>query len=119
MAWAYPQKEHGLYVLMVFQQWQCNICHYDWLPLAKKIHEEFYKGYTVPDMNQQIDWMLVKRLKRKVERMRAPEVDHIVPIFKGGFSIGLGNHQSICYICHRKKTSKDLTKVKVDKAKAA
>lgn len=56
-----------------------------------------------------IDWGLMKRLKNKVAAERLPEVDHIVPISKGGQALGHDNHQAICYTCHKVKTKKDLS----------
>lgn len=41
------------------------------------------------------------------------QVDHIVPIHKGGRGIGFENVQVVCATCHRKKTAVDLSKVKV------
>ena len=35
------------------------------------------------------------------------EVDHIIPISKGGTALGSENHQLICYPCHKIKTSKE------------
>jgi 5-methylcytosine-specific restriction endonuclease McrA len=54
----------------------------------------------------------MKRLKENVDPKLKPEVDHVIPIFKGGQALGLDNHQAICYSCHKGKTSKDLTKEK-------
>jgi hypothetical protein len=115
MAWAYPQKEEGLFMLLYRQEWKCNVCQYDYRPIGEQIHEEIYRKYSsfggAPHkFGEAYDWMLIKRLKNRVPDERGLDVDHIVPIFKGGQSIGLDNHQAICRTCHRTKTSKDLSK---------
>lgn len=113
MAWAYPQKEEGLFFLLQRQQFKCNICQYDYFPLINKIHLRMYEKYGIDfKPGEKFDWGLIKRLKNRIEYTRKPEVDHITPIFKGGESLGLDNHQAICYTCHKEKTSKDLTKKK-------
>jgi len=44
---------------------------------------------------------------------QSAEIDHIVPIFKGGDPFDLLNLQTLCSGCHRGKTGKDFTKKKV------
>lgn len=107
MAWAYPQKEHGLNVLLVRQGWKCNICNYDWMPYVHKVVQRL-PPYDKRDLGQ-FNWIIVKRLKNAVPKDRKPEVDHVTPIYKGGQSLGLENHQAICYLCHKTKTSSDLS----------
>lgn len=34
-------------------------------------------------------------------------VDHIIPIFRGGDGVGLGNIQVLCVPCHKKKTARE------------
>lgn len=36
------------------------------------------------------------------------EMDHIVPVYKGGGSCGLDNLTTLCLGCHKEKTKKDL-----------
>jgi 5-methylcytosine-specific restriction endonuclease McrA len=36
------------------------------------------------------------------------EVDHIVPVYKGGSVFDESNLQVLCVYCHRKKTNKDV-----------
>ena len=76
-AWSNPQKDQGRQYLLDRQDYVCNICKYDW-----KMHSYW------PDDRQ-------------------PEVDHIVPISKGGEALGLDNHQAICKTCHKAKTKID------------
>lgn len=111
MAWAYPQKEQALHVLLARQDFKCNICQYDYMPHVEKVADRMNKGnWKVGDIRKEINWYLIKRLKNAIPSERRLDVDHIVPIFKGGQSIGLENHQAICSQCHRTKTSKDLKK---------
>jgi hypothetical protein len=112
MAWAYPQKEDALGFLLVAQEWKCKGCAYDYLPHMQSLLAR-ERSYNQAPLNE-LPWWYFKRLKDRVPKERRPEVDHIVPIFKGGQSLGLDNHQAICYTCHKSKTSKDLTKVKPD-----
>ena len=39
---------------------------------------------------------------------RAYELDHIVPLHKGGDAIALQNLQPLCRECHKDKTAKDM-----------
>lgn len=108
-AWAYPQKEEGMFFLMARQDWQCNICKHDWKPFIEaNIHNKFYGTHI--DYKAEPNFYIIKRLKMMVDAKLKPEVDHIVPIYKGGTALGLDNHQCICYSCHKGKTSKDLSK---------
>lgn len=53
-------------------------------------------------------------LRNKIRK--AEEVDHIIPLHKGGHRTILSNLQSLCNICHREKTRKERTvKKKFDK----
>jgi len=76
-AWSNPQKDQGRLILLERQDYKCNICNYDWKLVS----------YWPED--------------------RQPEVDHIVPISKGGQALGLDNHQAICKMCHKVKTKVD------------
>lgn len=104
MAWAYPQSEYGLYELLLRQGWKCAICAYDYLPTLGPILVRY--NWKLEDG---FNWGVMKVLKMKASDPHRPEVDHIVPIYKGGQSIGLDNHQCICYTCHKVKTKTDLS----------
>lgn len=109
-AWSYPQKEEGIFFLMVRQDWSCNICKHDWKPFIEThIINKFY-GTKNLDYKNKYSMYLITRLKENIDPKLKPEVDHVVPIFKGGTSLGLDNHQCICYNCHKGKTSVDLSK---------
>lgn len=90
MAWAYPQKENALWFLLLKQEWKCKICNHQYPVQSGSSH-----------------WHLMVKLKSNSPKERRPEVDHIIPISKGGISIGLDNHQVICYTCHKVKTKVD------------
>lgn len=108
MAWAYPQKEDALRYLLLRQEWKCAHCKYDYLPeltviAAKDRHaSETFNLESLP-------WYYFKRLKNHVSKEHNPEVDHILAISKGGDSLGLSNHQILCYTCHKAKTKIDLS----------
>lgn len=107
MAWAYPQKEDSLGMLLIAQEWKCKLCQFDYLPIMQGIISRewhFYKGAL-----NDLPWHYFKRLKGACLKKNKPEVDHIEPIYKGGQTIGLENHQAICYTCHKAKTSTDLS----------
>lgn len=113
-AWANPQQEHGLMILLVRQDWKCNICALSWKGAAMEIHMHMYRKYEMfssgaPVFGEKFDHRLVKRLKLRCSKDQKPEVDHIQPIYKGGQSLGFDNHQAICYSCHKKKTRIDLS----------
>lgn len=105
MAWAYPQKENALLFILIRQGWKCLGCSYDYKPwIDRVLSRNKDKG---PIISKSIFWYHIKRLKRAVPPQYKPEVDHIVPISKGGQSLGLDNHQIICFLCHKAKTKID------------
>lgn len=107
-AWAYPQKEYGLNALLARQEYKCNVCQFDYMPLINEVTDYMRKrNWKVPDLQNEFSWYMIKLLKNKTPSDHRPEVDHIIPISKGGQSIGLDNHQAICFGCHKAKTSKD------------
>ena len=111
-AWANPQKEFGLNILLVRQDWKCNICQLSWKGLAVELYARYHSREAAkgcPNFGKEYDYLLMKRLKRYAAPKFKPEVDHIVPIYKGGQALGVDNHQAICYSCHKTKTGKDLS----------
>lgn len=111
MAWAYPQKEDALKFLLVRQNWKCNICQFDYRPDMVSILQKdrfLIEPKIVTDEDLQgAFWYYMKRLKSRVNKAYKPEVDHIVPVYKGGTTLGLDNHQAICYTCHKVKSKVD------------
>jgi len=116
-AWAYPQKEEGIKFLLIRQDWKCNICQYNYRVLYEQIMKKEGKTFNGPVDPKVYYWYYYIRLKNKLLKEFKIEVDHIVPIYKGGDSLGLENHQLICYTCHKEKTKKDLSgkRKKLDK----
>lgn len=113
MAWSYPQKENSLKFLLIKQEWKCADCQFDYSPIMKTILRREKERYpTSPgedrDLNT-LEWYYFKRLKGKCIKERAPEIDHILAICNGGESLGISNHQVLCYTCHKNKTKKDLS----------
>lgn len=107
LAWANPQKEYGLNMLLARQDFKCNICQYDYKPLISQL---LINGrvYDKPaDYTKVYSYYLMRRIKSKSEQGREPEVDHVVAISKGGQSLGFENHQAICKTCHKVKTKVD------------
>jgi HNH endonuclease len=111
MACFYPQKEDSLRFLLVAQDWKCAHCQYSYRPAIQEIMDREYEKYpgTPKTPFEDLPWWYLKRLKSKVPADKKPEVDHIKAISKGGDSIGLENHQILCFTCHKAKTKIDLS----------
>lgn len=105
----YPQKEESLRFLLMRQDWKCAHCLFDYRPFMEAIVEKDRKRYGGAFEFENLPWHYFKRLKDQVPPNKKPEVDHILAISKGGQSLGLDNHQAICYDCHKTKTKKDLS----------
>lgn len=103
MAWAYPQKEDALKFLLVRQTFKCLICQYDYFPAFNAIMQKA----GVRDDLSSLPWWYFKRLKERVPADRKPEIDHVLAIRHGGQSLGLGNHQVLCFLCHKSKSKID------------
>jgi len=98
-----PQSNEGVAILLARQLYKCRDCSYDWNPLVDLLINE--KGLNKNlDRITECNIRLIKRLKRRVEEGRKPEVDHILAIKDGGASIGFENHQILCCLCHKAKT---------------
>ncbi len=107
MAWSYPQKEDSLRFLLIKQNWKCNHCQYDYLPLINLIVEKD-RGLLGPKFNlEELPWYYLKRLKERCAKEYLPEVDHILAIRNGGASLGQENHQILCFTCHKIKSKVD------------
>ncbi len=110
LAWANPQSEHGLHILLVKQNFKCLHCNFDYLPYVEKALSYLNRNHPTVDkakIRNQISALLMKVMKRNIPRDKAPEVDHIIPISKGGQAIGLDNVGILCYSCHKMKTKVD------------
>lgn len=115
-AWAYPQKEEGLYYLLQRQQFKCASCQFDYKPTLTELAKEYAPWR---DFEREFFWGLMKRLKNRMGTIRPdrrPEVDHVIPVSKGGDGLGLDNHECKCYLCHKAKTKVDLSGKRVKKS---
>lgn len=126
MAWATPQKEHGLGFLLIRQNFKCNVCAFDWGAVVENIYATYVKtpyGWVEArdTWKFKFSYWLTRRLKATMaakDKDHRLEVDHVLAISKGGQSLGLENHQAICHCCHKSKTKRDNSgprKKKVDK----
>lgn len=90
--WGYPQKHEACLLFLQKQDFKCKICQLDFSQYIDKniSSENFLKE------------------KRSIPQEHKPEVDHIIPIIQGGQSLGIDNHQVLCYTCHKEKTKKDV-----------
>lgn len=114
MAWAYPQKEDALRYLLIRQELKCLICKYDYAPILDAIVDRDARRYPGDKVlftkdHAKLPWHYFKRLKERTPKEHRPEIDHIIPIYKGGESLGIDNTNCLCYSCHKAKTSKDLS----------
>jgi len=69
------------------------------------------RGWALQRNNQRVfkrDKYLCQMCKRKGYIRAAEEVDHIIPLFKGGTD-DMNNLQSLCKECHQAKTRADLS----------
>ena len=103
--WGYPQRKEAMFYLLKKQDYKCNDCGHD------------YKQYLDFKDGTEFKVWHYRRIRKKIPKEFRPEVDHIIPIMSGGQSLGLDNHQVLCYSCHKKKTKVDIKgeKVKLDK----
>ena len=107
MAWAYPQQENALKILLFRQDLKCIGCGYDYKPFLEAMIAKDRARYGGVWELHQLPWHYFKRLKKTVDLQYRPEVDHVIAIAKGGESLGNSNHQALCYTCHKKKTKID------------
>lgn len=86
-----------------------------WQPKRKSF--EGYRHHNT-EFYQSTAWRKLRALKLEQEPMceeclkegrliPARMVDHIVPINKGGASLDIDNLQSLCNVCHARKSAKD------------
>lgn len=115
-AWANPQKEYGLGMLLIRQEFKCKACDFDYGKVVEAMYELPRCPYGMLEAKE--TWRtvfsvyVVARLKDHLNVNDLPhrvEVDHIMPIYKGGRSLDIDNLQAICYTCHKAKTKVDLS----------
>lgn len=109
LAWGRPSGGHGLYELLIRQDFSCAVCKFLYKSYMENALNKanIHKGYLYPRMRSRKIDILVKIFKRAIPKDFSPEVDHTVPIWLGGQAIGLDNHQILCRQCHKIKTSKE------------
>lgn len=115
-AWGNPQKEFGLGVLLIRQNFKCNTCAFDWGAAIESLYQRPKSPYGIVQYKEtwrtKFSYWVTHALKDHMhmsDPTRKPEVDHVLAISKGGQSLGLDNHQAICYTCHKIKTKSDLS----------
>lgn len=116
LAWANPQKEYGLGVLLIRQGFKCKDCAYDYGSIIEEMYRQPKIPYGIKESQNNWRatfsyWVIVK-LKQHMHAYapeRKPEVDHVTPIYKGGLALEIDNLQCLCYICHKTKTKVDLS----------
>lgn len=113
-AWANPQSEEGLAFLLARQDYRCSACALDWNPLADSLLGTRGIGKSL-DRLTTFSVRLLKSLKRQSPKGTKPEVDHIIPIAKGGQALGFDNHSAKCSTCHLAKTKLDNSGPRVKK----
>lgn len=116
MAWGNPQKEYGLGVLLIRQNYKCNVCAFDFGAAVEAMFSGPKIPYGMADAKDNwrtvFSYWVVSRLKDYFHINDKPhrlEVDHIVPIYKGGLPLDIDNLQCLCYTCHKTKTKQDLS----------
>lgn len=99
------------WLLVQMQGGACSFCGIDWEDeLVKRIqdwyrHNEHRKQYF--NGNDKFQDTRVTYFQIGYGTGELWEVDHIVPIHKGGMGVGFDNVQVICKACHRSKTALD------------
>lgn len=113
-AFANPQKEESLSLLLLEQNFKCKVCDFDFSKIVEEIYSKPEITYRLTEIKD--SWktkpsmFLAIHLKRTLSRShkdRRLEVDHIMPIYKGGSPFERANLQAICYCCHKIKTKID------------
>lgn len=111
LAWARPQCEQGLHVILVRQDFKCNLCGYDYMPYIVKSLESLNEYSPTVDpstIRTKISFFLMRSFRGALPREYRAEVDHIIAISLGGTSLGLDNHRILCAKCHKAKTKSDI-----------
>lgn len=115
-AWGNPQKEYGLGLLLIRQNFKCDMCQFDWGAVVEKMYEKPRTPYGMVECKDtwrtKFSYWLTSKLKDEMHATDKPhriEVDHVLAISKGGQSLGLDNHRALCYSCHKIKTKSDLS----------
>lgn len=115
-AWGNPQKEYGLGLLLIRQNFKCAECQFDWGAVVEAMYQKPRTPYGMVECKDtwrtKFSYWLTCKLKEEMHSTDLPhriEVDHILAISKGGQSLGLDNVRALCYTCHKVKTKSDLS----------
>lgn len=109
-SWANPQKGNGLHFLLDRQGWKCRACDYDYAEVLRATRSYYNRrNVLIPTIGVNDSERFMRWFKRTCPPERKPEVDHVIPIYKGGAALGFQNHQAICFTCHKAKTKVDLS----------
>ena len=115
-AWAHPQKEQGLWNLFQKQDFKCKSCQFDYAAVIEEMFKQPKLPYGFKEYKDtwrtKFSYWVITKLKQHLHASdpeHNPEVDHVVPIYKGGLSLSVDNLQCICYTCHKVKTKTDLS----------
>lgn len=104
----YPQI-YSYQFLLKKQQCKCNHCGYDFRPYyAQTLNSYLGKHRQSYERGPYVAlwYTFTKRAQMfAAADFRGMQIDHIVPIFKGGYAIGLDNLQILCITCHIAKTA--------------
>lgn len=96
----YPQDPKAKAYLLMTQDWVCTICGLCYEDRAHEIIKSRVKDNMDVSDDQLLYW-IGYRISREMD------MDHILPIFRGGIGIGFRNHQVICRPCHHRKTASE------------
>lgn len=105
LAWGRPQTAHGLIILLERHSNSCSECGLSYSEYLSNAYEKVKKWKWVGKTSFTERYM--RAFKRMVPKEIRPEVDHIIPVFKGGQAIGLENVRLVCAPCHKAKTVRD------------
>ncbi|SCO68346.1 DNA helicase, putative [Plasmodium vivax] len=95
----------------------CNICKLDCTNLIRQIKNQKYFP-----INEKIDYFIkryplfIEDINHLTHILEKPmeghiwNVDHILPVFRGGGEASFDNLQTLCTFCHKKKTKDDFKK---------
>ena len=112
-AWAFfnPQSKVGLRYLLVYQNFTCNKCGFDYKPFIEMITGSEVTQKSMSESGYGI-YGLSNLLRKEGYEDHVPEVDHIEAIALGGESLGFDNHQVLCKTCHKEKTADDMRSIR-------
>ena len=95
----------------------CATCGTDTVAKRKQAEQEYHNEpyrYMKKELNDW--WWIVEEWPRTFSR-RWWEMDHIYPVQHGGGCCGLDNLQTLCVPCHKKKTSGQVSKKRIEAAR--